>query len=359
MGETITRRFAADELKEDIRGRVERGSLRAGDPIASISDLADRYEIAYGTARKAIRDLVEEGILTSEWGKGTFVTPGNDMGQETGRELIAMAYPLGRHSDVLHRLQEDVMHHGGMLTLHNANEDNQDPELERKFLEGIRRGSFKGVGLFATPVPPLNDDLYHQVRAEGIKVALLSPHQYDMTRESVFLPNHRAGGYEVVRQLHGRGYRDFVFVGSRDLAVYKDWVLEGARRAELEFDARIRAVRDGVEIMGDSPRLEGHPLEGWMSGLEPSTAILTFKSGNAAVLEDVRKGLGRDVERNICIASCFLDPWPGYEHLPRLRYDLPGLLQSTVDYLLDDGISADTLVHHWAQPEFVAGYLDG
>lgn len=357
MAQAMTRTFAADRLKDDIRERVEDGRLGAGEPIASISDLADRYDIAYGTARKAIRELVDEGVLVSEWGKGTFVAPCRDP-EEKNDGLIALAYPLGRYADVLHQLQEDVTQRGGMLTLHNCVEDNKDPEVERKFLESVKSSGFRGVGLFASPVPPLNTDLYADLRAEGIKVALLARPQYDVTEEAVFLPNHRRGGYCVVRELSQRGYEKIVFVGSRDLAVYKEWILEGARRAESQTEATVQAVRQGIEFEAAPSLVDGACVDEWMASLEENTAAVAFRAQFAARLEDARQRMESDVKNDICVVSCFLDPLPGYEHLPRIEYDVPELLEKTVDYLLDDDIPAETLVHQYAQPTFVPGYLD-
>jgi DNA-binding LacI/PurR family transcriptional regulator len=358
MTETITRRFAADGLKDDIRGRIEDGTLTPGDPIAGISQLAEQYEIAYGTARNAIHDLVTEGVLTSQWGKGTFVAPGNLTSTVQKDQFVALAYPLKGRSEILHRIQKDVMHRGGMLTLHSAQEDNQHPELERKFLQKVRQSGFKGVGLFATPVPPLNVDLYGALRSEGIKVALLSPPQYDVTQETVFLSNHRRGGYLAMKELSRRGYRNFVFVGSRDLAVYKDWTVEGMRRAELEVEGRVREVRSEICLNQDHPAIEGEAIDDWIRAHEAETAILVGSPKHAATLEAARQRAGSEVEDKLCVVSCYPDPSPPCKHLPRIDYDIGGILRDTVNYLMDDGVRADLLVQNWAQPWFVPGYLN-
>jgi GntR family transcriptional regulator len=61
------------QLKELIREQVENGEIRAGDRIPSERELSERYEISRMTARQAITELVNEGLLFREQGKGTFV----------------------------------------------------------------------------------------------------------------------------------------------------------------------------------------------------------------------------------------------------------------------------------------------
>jgi DNA-binding LacI/PurR family transcriptional regulator len=214
---------------------------------------------------------------------------------------------------------------------------------------------FKGVGLFACPVPSLNTELYHELRAEGIKVALLSAHQYDVSQETVFLPNHNQGGYLAVEEMYARGARSFVYVGSRDFAVYKDWIAEGARRAAHELGAAYTEWRDGVKLEVDEPTVSGRPVREWMQTLEPETAVLADAAYRAAMLENVRMQLPPALKEEIHVVSCGCDPTPLCPDIPRIEYDVPGLLEETVEYLADDDIDPQLVVHRWYQPVFVPG----
>lgn len=61
------------QLKELIREQIENGELKPNDRIPSERELSERYEISRMTARQAITELVNEGLLFREQGKGTFV----------------------------------------------------------------------------------------------------------------------------------------------------------------------------------------------------------------------------------------------------------------------------------------------
>ncbi len=53
---------------------VQRRELRAGQRAPSERELADRYGISRMTARAALRELINDGVLYTVHGKGTFVT---------------------------------------------------------------------------------------------------------------------------------------------------------------------------------------------------------------------------------------------------------------------------------------------
>jgi DNA-binding GntR family transcriptional regulator len=63
-----------EQLAGILRGRIESGELTPGDRIPSVISLAQEYELAAGTVRKALAQLQREGLVESRVGWGTFVT---------------------------------------------------------------------------------------------------------------------------------------------------------------------------------------------------------------------------------------------------------------------------------------------
>ncbi|MFJ3221680.1 GntR family transcriptional regulator [Kitasatospora sp. NPDC086801] len=65
-------RQAADELAREIRA----GAYDSGEPFPSESALAQRFDMAPMTIRRALEVLREEnGLITTRWGKGSTVVP--------------------------------------------------------------------------------------------------------------------------------------------------------------------------------------------------------------------------------------------------------------------------------------------
>lgn len=61
------------QLKEIIQEMIDNEELKPGDAIPPERELCEIHHISRMTARKAIIDLVSEGVLYREQGKGTFV----------------------------------------------------------------------------------------------------------------------------------------------------------------------------------------------------------------------------------------------------------------------------------------------
>ncbi|WP_163536326.1 GntR family transcriptional regulator [Gracilibacillus sp. YIM 98692] len=62
------------QLKEIIKKDIENGVLKPGEPILSERELIEMYDISRTPVRQALDELVSEGLLRREHGKGTFVT---------------------------------------------------------------------------------------------------------------------------------------------------------------------------------------------------------------------------------------------------------------------------------------------
>jgi DNA-binding GntR family transcriptional regulator len=61
------------QVADLIREQIERGELKAGDPVPSEAKLEKDYEIARTTARRVARELREQGMAYTIQGEGTFV----------------------------------------------------------------------------------------------------------------------------------------------------------------------------------------------------------------------------------------------------------------------------------------------
>lgn len=61
------------QLKQWLLDQMERGELKPGDFIPSERELSERFEISRMTVRQALLELVNEGKLVREKGKGTYV----------------------------------------------------------------------------------------------------------------------------------------------------------------------------------------------------------------------------------------------------------------------------------------------
>ena len=61
-----------------LRGQIETGTLSGRVP--SVATIAQQYEVAKGTAERALAILREEGLIRSVMGRGHFVVPPAERG---------------------------------------------------------------------------------------------------------------------------------------------------------------------------------------------------------------------------------------------------------------------------------------
>jgi GntR family transcriptional regulator len=62
------------QIVEDMRGNIEAGRYVPGGIIPSERELSEHYSVSRVTVRRAIKELVDMGILSKKQGKGTFVS---------------------------------------------------------------------------------------------------------------------------------------------------------------------------------------------------------------------------------------------------------------------------------------------
>jgi GntR family transcriptional regulator len=65
-------------VADDIAARIASGELKPGARLRAERDLAEHYEVSYGTLRRAMEVLRERRLITTIHGRGTFVAAPGD-----------------------------------------------------------------------------------------------------------------------------------------------------------------------------------------------------------------------------------------------------------------------------------------
>jgi GntR family transcriptional regulator len=61
------------QLSDILREKINSGELEPNRPVPSLTTLVQQYQVARGTAAKAVQVLVSEGLVRIAPGKGAFV----------------------------------------------------------------------------------------------------------------------------------------------------------------------------------------------------------------------------------------------------------------------------------------------
>jgi GntR family transcriptional regulator len=100
-----------DQIKEQIKGLIHAGQVKTGDQLPTIRELSVNLSVNFNTVALAYRDLVNEGVIITERGKGTFVagTPGEEEMKTIRQEkLTSLIVELLHETDRLGYDREEV-----------------------------------------------------------------------------------------------------------------------------------------------------------------------------------------------------------------------------------------------------------
>lgn len=129
------------QIKQFISNAIRQRIYAAGDKIPTEAELVEQFTVSRMTVNKALRDLVQEGLLVRYPGLGTFVAPPKvesplaevrniaeeirarghhytsqvlELKEQSANEQIAMQLGIPLHSRVFHSL---IVHHENQLPI--------------------------------------------------------------------------------------------------------------------------------------------------------------------------------------------------------------------------------------------------
>lgn len=83
-------------LKRWIEDAVHRGVIKPGEALPSERELAARLDMSRVTVRKAVQDLVREGVLVQRHGSGTYVAPQPNRVEQSLSQLTSFTEDMAR-----------------------------------------------------------------------------------------------------------------------------------------------------------------------------------------------------------------------------------------------------------------------
>jgi DNA-binding LacI/PurR family transcriptional regulator len=109
-----------DQVRQAIRDQITSGKLLPGQRLPSMRQLCNELNIAYATVARAVRQLVEEGVLEAKAGRGTRVAIRRSarlqtiglLGQSSYKELMRDSRYYNR---LIHLIQEELLDHGQVV----------------------------------------------------------------------------------------------------------------------------------------------------------------------------------------------------------------------------------------------------
>jgi GntR family transcriptional regulator len=110
------------QIFDQVKSMVASGVLKSGDQLPTVREVAADLRINFNTAARAYRLLHEEGIISTQQGRGTYVLEGpppaearrlkRDRLQAMVEGLIEEARRFGFTPEEVNKVWQDVFHRG-------------------------------------------------------------------------------------------------------------------------------------------------------------------------------------------------------------------------------------------------------
>jgi GntR family transcriptional regulator, arabinose operon transcriptional repressor len=180
-----------EQIKRDIRSRIDSGGLKTGDYVGSEQQLGKEWRVSRGVTRQALRDLETEGYVIRAPGRGTFVAPLEHRRARltSGMGVLTVAFP--RRQDYYHQRFLD----GFVMRASEAGYDvtfyylafNREQEL--RFLSDIKQTGTAGVAIWPCDHSPEEREMIARFYEEGFPCVVFDQALYGLPTDFVGTDN--------------------------------------------------------------------------------------------------------------------------------------------------------------------------
>ncbi len=224
-----------EQIVRDLRAKIRSGELRPGERMESQQDLAAKYEVSLITVKNAVAQLVNEGLLYTRVGVGTFVAEraspriALSPNKTIGLVLRDVKHPL--FSMILHHVEERAYDRGFNILLSSSSGDIAKEESQ---IAHFRSMGVDGLIIASLTLEYRATEYIRQLHREGFPYVMVS---YIHDPEYWYVgSDHEFGGFLATEHLIRLGYPTvgYVHVGKGNLL--SEVRKNGYYRALLEHD---------------------------------------------------------------------------------------------------------------------------
>jgi DNA-binding LacI/PurR family transcriptional regulator len=198
------------QIIDDIKSKIASKQLKAGDLIGSHAELTSSYGVSLITIKKALTTLIQQGVLFSRVGKGTYVAQppldaGNEQHPTIGLVLRDIRSPF--FSRIMHSVEDAAYELGYHVLLANSS-----GKLEK---EDAQIARFRAFGVKGMIIASMSHE-YHasltirKLLQEGFPFVMVS---YIADENIPFVGcDHERGGFMATEYLIKLGYQRIGYI---------------------------------------------------------------------------------------------------------------------------------------------------
>jgi len=220
------------QIALDIKQKITNNELNVGDRLDPHKVLAKNYDVSLITIKKALSDLVAQGILYGRVGKGTFVAKKTiplvtSKKPKIGMVLREINNPF--FSLIAESIENEAYKHGyNILLSHSSNQADKEEHQIQQFLElnvdGLVIASMSHVYQKTPTIEKLHSD--------GFPYVMVS---YVNNKDVYYVgTDHEKGGYIAAEHFINLGYKSIGYINAEN----------GNPIGELRKNGFIRALNE-------------------------------------------------------------------------------------------------------------------
>ena len=324
-----------DRVSRAILSRIRRGGLAPGAKLPSEPELASHYGVSRVTVRRAIRTLVQRGVLESQRGIGHVVRshePSLTVGLMLG---TAQFTPFQRQ--MLRAFETALRERGYDAHVYILRVAEQEtPADGRPVMDDVRAGRL--TGLLTVSWSELDNEHAAHLKSvldeQGVPCVSITNRD---VRGAIGVDEHSLG-YDSAHHLLSRGYRriavvlppgepDSVEAGWR--AAYHDWGLTPPDELRLRWPSRDEA--SGYQAFG-----------AWWAQSPDADALLVPDDHTAKGVISAATQMGLDLHRRLRVASLWIQGSDLFVPGPFVRIELsPKVMADRALHVLEQMIGGE------------------
>jgi len=202
------------QISEDIVDRIRSGKLKIGDKLETQHELAREYDVSLITIKKALSDLITNGILYARIGKGTYIA--RRPSKIDYSKHLTIAYVLKDldnpfYQGIVSSVERNLSKNGCNLMLYSS--DNRRELEEQKIRYFVEMG-VSGLILGSMSHIHYTSTLIKQLQEENFPFVMVS---YTDDPSICFIgTDQKYGGFIATEHLIKAGYKSIGYVNGEE-----------------------------------------------------------------------------------------------------------------------------------------------
>ncbi|NMB45054.1 MAG: GntR family transcriptional regulator [Firmicutes bacterium] len=301
------------QIREAIKYEIVTGRYKPGEQLPTEKELVELLSVSTITVKRAIDDLVGEGLLYRRPRHGTFVTSYRERTRIVGSKLIGALLPAGPRDyfcfQLIRGFLEGLQKRGYQLILAYADED---PDEERRQLEQLMDNNVEGMVVWHLG-SDFSKNLIEGLLTMDVPFVLVDRYVPGLVTDYVGTENFQ-GTYDAIEMLIQNGHRRIAHItraGSDSTTVTEK--MQGYMAALNTYELPIDQQLIGYATRTALAESIHHILDELFENPNPPTAVFSINSNTTVAILRYIASKSLSLPANFTLAgfdeldSCFVE----------------------------------------------------